>query len=257
MKIRFPLFAGRRILKKESLWDIRDYAYAGWQLSYAEYTDGLLNGCGIRVEEGMLVIGRGMIKFHDFVYLMQEEERISYQPKNRWQVLKAEFTQDKKNPDYWEYQIRFFLDEDMELKENEIEMCRFYLREGSALRDTYKNFSDMSTEYDTLNLIYAAVAGAGEQTLHPKILMQFAKELSKADGKENADFALYYMIENSRGRIERRSVLNYLRDKGRTGNEDKISAWDNFDIYMEMERILRHKGAGSGRGYGRKVIYVE
>ncbi len=103
----------------------------------------------------------------------------------------------------------------MELKENQMEMCRFYLREGSALRDTYKNFSDMSTEYDTLNLIHAAVAGVGEQTLHPKILMQFANELSKADGKENADFAFYYTVENSRGRMERRSVLNCPWDKGR------------------------------------------
>ena len=41
MEIRVPVFAGRRILKKESLWDIRDYTYAGWQLYYAEYTDGL------------------------------------------------------------------------------------------------------------------------------------------------------------------------------------------------------------------------
>lgn len=32
MEIRVPVFAGRRILKKESLWDIRDYTYAGWQL---------------------------------------------------------------------------------------------------------------------------------------------------------------------------------------------------------------------------------
>ena len=36
MEIRVPVFAGRRILKKESLWDIRDYTYAGWQLYYAE-----------------------------------------------------------------------------------------------------------------------------------------------------------------------------------------------------------------------------
>ena len=48
MKNRFPLFAGRRILKKESLWDIRDYAYTGWQLYYDGYTDGLLNGCARR-----------------------------------------------------------------------------------------------------------------------------------------------------------------------------------------------------------------
>ena len=83
MEIRVPVFAGRRILKKESLWDIRDYTYAGWQLYYAEYTDGLLKGCDIRAEDGQLVIGKGMLKFHDFIYLMMEEERVDYQPKNR------------------------------------------------------------------------------------------------------------------------------------------------------------------------------
>ena len=29
MENRYPLFAGGRILKKESLWDLRDYAYGG------------------------------------------------------------------------------------------------------------------------------------------------------------------------------------------------------------------------------------
>ena len=61
MEIRVPMFAGRRILKKESLWDIRDYTYAGWQLYYAEYTDGLLKGCDIRAEDGQLVIGNIMV----------------------------------------------------------------------------------------------------------------------------------------------------------------------------------------------------
>lgn len=100
MEIRVPVFAGRRILKKESLWDIRDYTYAGWQLYYADHTDGLLKGCEIHAEDGRLVIGKGMLKFHDFIYLMMEEERVDYQPKNRWQVLKAEFLEDETNLDY-------------------------------------------------------------------------------------------------------------------------------------------------------------
>jgi hypothetical protein len=73
MEIRVPVFAGRRILKKESLWDIRDYTYAGWQLYYADHTDGLLKGCEIHAEDGRLVIGKGMLKFHDFIYLLMEE----------------------------------------------------------------------------------------------------------------------------------------------------------------------------------------
>lgn len=108
MEMRVPIFAGRRILKKESLWDIRDYTYAGWQLYYAEYTDGLLKGCEIHAEDGRLVIGKGMLKFHDFIYLLMEEEEVAYQPKNRWQVLKAEFLEDDTNLDYKAYRVRFF-----------------------------------------------------------------------------------------------------------------------------------------------------
>lgn len=175
MEIRVPVFAGRRILKKESLWDIRDYTYAGWQLYYADHTDGLLKGCEIHTEDGRLVIGKGMLKFHDFIYLLMEEEEVAYQPKNRWQVLKAEFSEDETNLDYKAYRVRFFLDEEMELGENQMEMCRFYLREGSALRDSYKNFADMSTEYDTVNLICATVAGIGEKTLHPVVVKQFGE----------------------------------------------------------------------------------
>ena len=73
--------------------------------------------------------------------------------------MKAEFSEDETNLDYKAYRVRFFLDEEMELGENQIEMCRFYLREGSVLRDSYKNFADMSTEYDTVNLICATVVG--------------------------------------------------------------------------------------------------
>lgn len=257
MEIRVPVFAGRRILKKESLWDIRDYTYAGWQLYYADHTDGLLKGCEIHTEDGRLVIGKGMLKFHDFIYLMMEEERVDYQPKNRWQVLKAEFSEDETNLDYKAYRVRFFLDEEMELGENQIEMCRFYLREGSVLRDSYKNFADMSTEYDTINLIYATVAGVGEKTLHPVVVRQFGEEIWNAKEKETSDFIFSYMIESNKGRMERQAITRYLQDKNRKESEKDLSVWDNNMIYTELERILRHRGVGRGKGYDRKMIYVE
>lgn len=228
MEIRVPVFAGRRILKKESLWDIRDYTYAGWQLYYADYTDGLLKGCEIHAEDGRLVIGKGMLKFHDFIYLLMEEEEVAYQPKNRWQVLKAEFLEDDTNLDYKAYRVRFFLDEELELGENQMEMCRFYLREGSALRDSYKNFADMSTEYDTVNLICATVAGIGEKTLHPLVVKQFGEEIWNAKEKETSDFAFSYMIASSKGKIERQSIIRYLQDKGRKESEKILSELGNM-----------------------------
>lgn len=257
MEIRVPVFAGRRILKKESLWDIRDYTYAGWQLYYAEYTDGLLKGCDIRAEDGRLVIGKGMLKFHDFIYLMMEEERVDYQPKNRWQVLKAEFSEDETNLDYKAYRVRFFLDEEMELGENQIEMCRFYLREGSVLRDSYKNFADMSTEYDTVNLICATVAGVREKTLHPVVVRQFGEELWNMEEKDQFDFGFCSLVWNTQGRVERKVIAAYLSNKMKKAVVANIMSYDNQMVYEKLENIVDNMGKFKKEKVNTRVIIVD
>ena len=257
MEIRVPVFAGRRILKKESLWDIRDYTYAGWQLYYAEYTDGLLKGCDIRAEDGRLVIGKGMLKFHDFIYLLMEEEEVTYQPKNRWQVLKAEFLEDDTNFDYTAYRVRFFLDEELELGENQMEMCRFYLREGSALRDSYKNFADMSTEYDTVNLICATVAGMGEKTLHPVVVKQFGEELWNMEEKDQFDFGFCSLVWNTQGRVERKVIAAYLSNKMKKAVVDKILSYDNQMVYEKLENIVDNMGKFKKEKVNARVIIVD
>lgn len=257
MEMRVPIFAGRRILKKESLWDIRDYTYAGWQLYYAEYTDGLLKGCDIRAEDGQLVIGKGMLKFHDFIYLMMEEERVDYQPKNRWQMLKAEFSEDETNLDYKAYCVRFFLDEELELGENQMEMCRFYLREGSALRDSYKNFADMSTEYDTVNLICATVAGIGEKTLHPLVVKQFGEELWNMEEKDQFDFGFCSLVWNTQGRVERKVIAAYLSNKMKKAVVANIMSYDNQMVYEKLENIVDNMGKFKKEKVNTRVIIVD
>lgn len=107
---RYPLFAGGRILKKEALWDLRDYAYGSMQLLYMDYTDGIVKGCNVRVEDSHLVVGRGMLKYGNFLYLLPEEVRIPFAAENRMVVLKAVFTVKEGNPDYLSYQVDFLLD---------------------------------------------------------------------------------------------------------------------------------------------------
>lgn len=257
MENRYPLLAGRRILRKESLWDIRDYAYGGWQLYYMEHTDGLLKGCTIKAQDGVLVIGKGMIKFHDFVYLMQEEERVRYQSENKWQILKAEFLEDEKNPDYKEYCARFFLDTDVRLKENQIEMCRFYLREGSVLRDSYKDFSDMATEYDTVNLIHATVAGVGEQTLHPALLRQFGEELWNEKEKDQFDFGICNLIWNTDGKLERRVIAAYLCGKTKKDTAEFSMPDGNQKMYEHLCKVINRMGRGKKEKTGSKLIIVD
>ena len=232
MEIRVPVFAGRRILKKESLWDIRDYTYAGWQLYYADHTDGLLKGCEIHAEDGRLVIGKGMLKFQ-------------------------EFSEDETNLDYKAYRVRFFLDEELELGENQMEMCRFYLREGSALRDSYKNFADMSTEYDTVNLICATVAGIGEKTLHPVVVKQFGEELWNMEEKDQFDFGFCSLVWNTQGRVERKVIAAYLSNKMKKAVVDKIMSYDNQMVYEKLENIVDNMGKFKKEKVNARVIIVD
>ena len=47
----YPAFEHGRIMKKELLWALRDYAYSALQLQYADYPDGIISGCGIHIED--------------------------------------------------------------------------------------------------------------------------------------------------------------------------------------------------------------
>lgn len=257
MENRFPLFQGGRILKKESLWDVRDYAYGGWQIYYRDYTDGILNGCKIRVEEEELVVEPGMIKYQDFIYMMQKETRIPYRANDQWVALKIRFEKEEGHLDYLLYSMEFFIDSDLNREEGQLELCRFYLRRGSWLRDVYKGFQDMSTEYDTVNLIHASVAGRGQAAMHPGILLQFAEDLSTDEEKEPSDYAFCYEIWNTSGWVSREMIAAYLLDKNRGEDRKEICGWDNVRIYEELENVLSRRSQKRGQGYGRKVIYVE
>lgn len=203
MENRYPLFAGSRILKKEALWDLRDYAYGSMQLYYMDYTDGIVRGFDIHVEDHYFVVGKGKLKYGDFLYLLQEEVRIPFVAENRLVVLKAVCSLKQEHPDFLSYQVAFLLDQDTERQKNQIELCRFHLREGAILRDTYRDFADLNTKYDTVNLLYATVAGRGKERLHPKILLKYAEELqtNNANGIEDRAFATIYFRTEERLKI--------------------------------------------------------
>ena len=257
MENRYPLFAGGRILKKEALWDLRDYAYGSLQLSYADYTDGILKGCRVRVEGEEMVVGRGMLKCGDFIHLIQKEERVPYQAENRRMVLKAAISGQGGNPDYMSYQVKFFLDDETELSEGQIELCSFHLREGSQLRDTYKDFADMETEYDTINLFHATLAGREAGRLHPQILLKFAKEMQERGTKNMEDYAFCYEIWNTAGELERNVVEAYLADKEGRPMREGESEWDSESVFRDLGRILGQRFRQDRSGWKQDVLYVE
>lgn len=244
-------------MKKESLWDLRDYAYDSMQLFYMDYTDGILKGCRVRVEGSRLVIGKGILKYGDFIYLLQEEAEVPFEAENRLTVLKAAFAVKQSKPDYLAYQVNFFLDSEIERKEGQIELCRFHLRTGSVLRDSYKNFSDMRTEYDTVNLIHATMAGRGQERLHPEVMMRFAEEMALQKEKHAADSCFCYQILNTAGETDRELVEMYLADKGEEGYEDSDREYDSESLFESLRNLLGYGNSAGDKHVGRKIILVE
>lgn len=251
---RYPLFAGGRILKKEALWDLRDYAYGSWQLCYGDYTNGVIRGCRVRVEGRKLVVGRGILKYGDYIYLLDEEAALPYRAENRMLALKAVFSIMRVNPDEIKYGMEFLLDEDMELRENQVELCRFHLREGSVLRDAYKDFEDMRTEYDTVNLLCATVAGRGQKRLHPEILLGFAKEMKEKDRKSMEDLAFCYEIWNHGGEVEWALLEAYLREKGA---DPEVSPGGEEEVFQKLADIVSRGTVRASHRGRQNVIFVE
>lgn len=256
MESRYPLFAGGRILKKEALWDLRDYAYESWQLYYEDYTDGIIKGCEVRVEGQKLVVGRGIMKYRNFIYLLREEAVIPFTAENRLMVLKASFWKKEGNPDCLVYQVAFFLDDSPVLQNDQIELCRFHLRAGSVLRDTYKNFYDMNTEYDTINLLHATMAGRGRGRMHPKVMLRFAETMQDSDIKSIEDIALCYHILQNEGEVERKVIDAYLGDK----LKETAVEWEKIDVEQRFERLetlLSRRVDKLEARQRRRVIFVE
>lgn len=257
MENRYPLFAGGRILKKEALWDLRDYAYESMRLAYMDYTDGIIKGCRVRVEGTELIIGKGLLKYRDYIYLLREEAKVPFRAENRMLALKAEFQEKRENPDYLVYRAEFFLDSDLKRQENQTELCRFHLREGSVLRDTYKNFSDMGTEYDTVNLLYATVAGRGRERLHPEVLLRFAEEMQGRDAKSVEDVAFCYHVLQNEGEVERKVTEAYLKSR-----QSEKTVWEgqheeNTRFFDMLDEILNCRGNGERDRRRNRVIVVE
>ncbi|MCM1560832.1 MAG: hypothetical protein NC123_15025 [Butyrivibrio sp.] len=257
MENQYPLFAGGRILKKEALWDLRDYVYGSMQLYYMDYTDGIVRGCDIHVEGGHLVIGKGILKYGDFLYLVQEEVRIPFEAENRLVALKAAFSVKRDHPDYLSYQVAFLLDQDIERQENQIELCRFHLREGSVLRDTYRDFTDLNTKYDTINLLYATVAGRSKERLHPKVLLKYAQELQINNAKAIEDIAFCYHIFQNKGEVERNVVEAYLQDKWGDEIAKAEEILENGMCFERLEALLKERVDNRDRGQRQRVIFVE
>ena len=168
----YPLFEAKRILRKEMLENIRDYPRDIFQILYQDYSDGILVGCKLKVEDNYLVICPGIMYYKQNPYILKEAYKVFYEATGKLQYLKVKFLEEITSVDKKEFLTQIYLDEIAPKKNCEIELGRFKLQKGARLRDNYVDFSDYNTEFDTLIKIYTPYASIGNSIVSPEILKE-------------------------------------------------------------------------------------
>lgn len=237
MQNLYPLFERNRILKKELLDSLKDYSFSHVQLEYQEYSQGILNGCKIQIQESELIVGPGMIKYGGFICLMMKEERIEYKPAEQTQYLKLKIEIDRRSPDYIVYQIELLLDLKGKQNDNEFELCRFNLRKGAQLRDHYKDFFDMETEYDTINVLYADWGGLRGGSIAPAVTRYFAELILENENSLSDDRLFAYLCLSQIGAVPIKVLSDY--SSHRTGKPTENTT-DTVGLYKSLCVILDH-----------------
>lgn len=235
MQNLYPMFERNRILKKELLWSLRDYSFAHIQLEYQEYSPGILRGCSIRVQGDELAVDPGIIKYGQFICLLMEEERIPYKPADQTQFLKLKLETDRRPTDYIVYRADLSIEPDGVQDEHEFELCRFNLRSGAELRDRYKDFSDMVTEYDTINPLHASWSGPDGACLAPAVTRYFSEIILESENSQLEDRSFAYLCLSRSEAVPAKVLASYIRH--RTGGEAD-AVMDNLGIYKAMCSII-------------------
>ncbi|AKG36023.1 hypothetical protein [Paenibacillus durus] len=233
-----PKFEKGRILKTGMLENLRDYPRSFLDIRYQDYSDGIIAGTNVSVREHVLCISPGIIKHAGRLYLMEEEQEVSYSATGREMVLKVRFLEDVDQPDFTRYSAEILVETaEASSGTDELELGRFKLKTGAELRSDYQDFSDMATEYNTWSSITAHYAGKREATLRPEILHYFAAEMLSSRAVEPQDTMFSLMCLNAE-RVERKTILYYLSSRSGSAYRE----YSNMQIHNELSRILSDSG---------------
>lgn len=207
----YPKFERDMILKAEMLENIKNYPRNLVHLLYQKYSDGILCGTGIQVvEDKNIVVEPGLVKYKGIIYYHTTKEIILCEPLGIEQILVVHFEEQADNINDITYTTQFLLKKDGKVEENEMELCRFILKEGAVLRKDYQDLRDMATLHNTVNIILTPFAGIGSATLSPEITYRFGQEMMKFKLTDAFDvsFVMHCMQQET---IQKEVIEQYVR----------------------------------------------
>jgi len=243
----YPLFNSGRLLKIDMLEELRDFPREFFDAQFKNYSDGIIYGCDIEVSDNYIKILKGIIKYQDVIYLLKEDNKIEYTCNNKLTILKVKFLPEMLESDFRINSTEISLTENLDIGENEMEICRFKLRTGAKLRINHIDFVDLSTEYDTVNTIYAPYAAYGGSSLSPEILRSFGREVLMCNLSEAWDISFAMMCVQSKEAIQKEIIVSYLIYKLNI----EMKEYDNEDLYYYILDVLKSAKDGAS-GHGRR-----
>ncbi|WP_438347729.1 DNA and RNA helicase [Paenibacillus sp. FA6] len=240
----YPHFNKGRILKTEMLTNLRDFPREFVDIHYADYSDGIVTGANLKVGPKHLIISPGIVRHEGRLYILNESTEISYLATGKELALKIRFLEVKEGSDLTVYSSEMVLDEQVDCNSSELELGRFKLKEGARLRQDYQNFTDFTTEYNTLNVLHTSYAAHGESTLSPLIMRYFADQMLRSGSADPRDLVFAMMCGNE-GTVSRSMILHYIA--GRMGIAYK--EYTHVQIHKHLGRILDNvRSGGKARG---------
>ena len=234
-QITYPCFNRGRILKISMLEDLRDFPRDMLDCFTESLSDGIVSGLTPIVEKDHITFSKGVIKHNGAVYLVRDLSAIQYGETNTDVAIKIAFREESQEKDYKAQTFDFLIDHNMTIAENEIELGRFRLKAGAYLRSDYQSLEDMTTLYNTINVVHVKYAGYERPTISHLLLKYFAKEALACNPPSHWDVSFALLCLNSL-RIEKEVIVQYLRN--RLNNDDLQDTMNNTEMHRHLVKSL-------------------
>lgn len=251
-----PLFEKGNVLTEEMLQACEQYSLDYVNLTYDGYSDGIVRGLELDAADGLLTIGRGIIRLGHETYFVTRESQIEYEPVKQENALKLVFRDETRTRHFLYREAELVLSGNLEKRTGELELCRFKLQEGARLRNDYQNFSDYNTEFDTVNIIHADWASYERETISPVILRAFVKEAVTLGVTEAPDITFCQQVLSLKGESINRDALDFYIQLKLEKDVKNCSGKELYDKLKEILMKLKNKPKTKEEPVARRQRFI-
>lgn len=229
-------FSVNTVLTSAQLQEASHYAVQMLDLMYAGYSDGIIAGAKVSVEDDFLSVSPGIIRHHEKLYHMEKRERIHFLHTGRRTILKLRFLDVQEQESGLFYDTELILSEEERLFPYEMELGRFRSEPGAQLRIDDGGWKEMATAhnyFDIRNVPYSAI---GVSTISPAITYAFAREMEDKGDQTSYDIA-FCMQALTKLPVDREVICRYLAACGEKRAPEPTSG----QIYEGLLNVLEKR----------------